>query len=124
MSADDLFVVVYFGVIALVLAAIWVVARWSRKRHIAKYGPAPPGSAIKTFGLFVAWCAAFAALLSVWEWGPYAVFFGGLAVPHLSHGFDDRAWGPWQRFRDAGVYALVIFVPAALLVLIQRASAG
>lgn len=122
MSVDDLFVVAYFGAIALVLAAIWAVARWSSKRHIAKYGPPPPGSGVKTFGLFVAWCAAFAALLSVWEWGPYAVFVGGLAAPHL--GFDNRAWGPWQRFRDAGIYASVVFVPAALLVLIQRASAG
>ena len=119
MSADDLFVVAYFGIMALVLWAIWAVARWSHKRHIAKYGPAPPGSAVKTFGLFVCWCAAFTAVLSLWEWGPYAVFFGAPVVAHLS--FDDRAWGPWQRFRDAGVYALVIFVPAALIVLVQRA---
>lgn len=83
MNADDLFIAAYFAGIALVLAAIWAIARWSYKRHLAKYGPPPPGSGIKTFGLFVAWSAAFAAVLSVWEWGPYAVFVGGLIVPNL-----------------------------------------
>ena len=109
----------YFGGIAFVLAAIWGVCRWSHNRHIARYGRPPPGSGLKTFALFVAWCIVLSGLLSFRDWGPLAVIVGGIAVPHL--GFDNRAWGPWQRFRDAGIYASVIFVPAALLMLAARA---
>lgn len=119
MDEGILAAIAWFGGLALVLAVLWAIARWSHRRHIAQYGPPPPGSGIRTFGLFLAWCAALAGLLSAWEWGPLAVFVGGLAVPHL--GFDSRAWGPWQRFRDAGIYASVIFVPAALLMLASRA---
>jgi hypothetical protein len=104
----------YFGGMAAVLAAIWSISRWSHRRHLAKHGPPPPRSALKTFGWFVGWCAVLAVLIAAWPSGALIVLAGAFLAPYML-GFDNRAWGPFQRFRDAGIYAAVLFVPIAFL---------
>jgi hypothetical protein len=122
MDLDEttLAAIAVYGGGALVLAALWGLSRWSHNRHIARYGPPPPGSGIKTFGLFVSWCIALTALLYFWTWGPLVVLGGAFVLPQL--GFDNRAWGPWQRLRDAGIYAFVLFVPIAFLVFAAQSN--
>jgi|SRR5688572_19190937 hypothetical protein len=116
MALDEgtLAAIVYFGGMAAVLAALWGISRWSYRRHVARFGSPPPGSAMKTLAWFVGWCAALAFLISVSPEGALVVMAGAYLAPYLL-GFDSRAWGPWQRFRDAGIYATVLFVPIAFL---------
>jgi len=123
MDLDEgtLWAIAYFGCIAAVLAAIWGISRWSYRRHIAKYGPPPPGSGMKTFGWFAGWCATLAALIWAWPDGALVVMAGAFLAPHFLR-FDNRAWSPWQRFRDAGIYATVLFVPVAFLAYSAQSS--
>jgi hypothetical protein len=115
MDVDEgtLWAIAYFGCIAAVLAGLWAITRWSHRGHIAKFGSPPPGSGMKTFGWFAGWCAVLAFLIWAWPEGALVVMGGAFLAPHL--GFDDRAWSPWQRFRDAGIYAAVLFIPVAFL---------
>jgi hypothetical protein len=123
MDLDEgtLAVIAYFGCIAAVLAALGAITRWSYRRHIAKFGPPPPGSGMKTFGWFVGWCALLAFLIWAWPEGALVVMGGAFLAPHILR-FDDRAWGSWQRFRDAGIYAAVVFVPIAFLAYSAQSS--
>ena len=116
MDIDDgvLWAIAYFGCIAAVLAGLWAISRWAHGRHIRKYGPPPPGSGMKTFGWFAGWCATLAVLIWAWPDGALIVMAGAFLAPQILK-FDDREWGPWQRFRDAGVYATVLFVPIAFI---------
>ena len=113
--------IAYFGGLAAVLAAIWGISRWSHRRHLAKYGPPPPGSGLKTFGWFAGWCVGLALLIWASPEGALVVMAGAFLAPHIL-GFDNRAWGPWQRFRDAGIYATVLFVPIAFLAYSAQSS--
>ncbi len=116
MGIDEgtLAVLAYFGCIAAVLAALWALSRWSYRRHIKEYGPPPPGSGMKTFGWFVGWCTALAVLIWASPEGALVVMAAAYLAPHIL-GFDNREWGAWQRFRDAGIYATVLLVPIAFL---------
>jgi|SRR5688572_12650784 len=116
MDLDEgtLAAVAYFGCIAAVLAMLWAITRWANRRHIARFGPPPPGSAARTFGWFAGWCAGLAFLIWAWPEGALVVMAGAFLAPYIL-GFDNRAWGPRQRFRDAGIYATVLFVPIAFL---------
>jgi hypothetical protein len=121
MDEGTLAAIAYFGCIAAVLAALWGISRWSYRRHIAEFGPPPSRSGMKTFGWFAGWCAALAFLIRVSPEGALVVMAGAYLAPYIL-GFDSHAWGPWQRFRDAGIYATVLFVPIAFLAYSAQSS--
>jgi hypothetical protein len=121
MDEGTIAAIAYFGAIAVVLATLWAITRWSYRRHIARFGSPPPGSGMKTFGWFVGWCVALAFLIWVSPEGALIVMAGAFLAPHILR-FDSRAWGPWQRFRDAGIYATVLFVPIAFLAYSAQSS--
>ena len=106
--------------------AMLILVLLTRKQHLAKFGPAPPGHHLVTFLLFIAWSLLF--ILVEWIF-PGAVF--GITVlivlviyadtmtfDLLKYGwlFRSMGWSRKQQLRDSYVMALLFVYPVVLLV--------
>jgi hypothetical protein len=104
--------------VVLLGAVVFTAARFSRARHHAKFGPAPPGSNART----VLWFLGCSGALAVVAWWSRPAFWVLLVVMLISSqtvgGFRTRAWGPWQQFRDGALGAAVITAPLLAVALL------
>ena len=102
------------GIVILVGLGAFVMARASRLNYVAKFGPPPPGTKVRTFAFFALWSLVYLAL--GW-WSPLTLA-GGLAGAFLLSqfvGYQSRPWSWWQQFRDGVVFASIFVAPLVLV---------
>jgi len=97
-------------VVVLIGLGAYAASRYSRPRHIAKFGEPPPRSILKTLGwFFLCW---FVLGCLIWV---SALWFGIALVTlaALSHmvGVFARTWGGWRHFRDGAILSILIAAP-------------
>jgi hypothetical protein len=94
-----------------------VVARESRSRHRAKFGPAPRGSFLRALTWFAS-CSIALAFLAWWAAPAFWALLVLLVVAsQLAGRFQAVAWGPWQQFRDGAVGASIVTAPLVAVAL-------
>jgi len=104
--------------IAVVLLGVgaFVAARVSRSRHVAKFGPPPAGSSVRTLAWFVL-CSAVLASLAWWSVFAFGAVFVALILFSQLVGFRARSWGPWQQFRDGAIVSALFAAPLIVVAL-------
>jgi hypothetical protein len=103
--------------VVLLGAVVFAIARFSRARHYATFGPPPPRSNTQTVLWFMAWSTAL-ALVAWWSRPAFWVLIVAMvAASQIVGGFKARAWGARQQFRDGAVGAAVITAPLLMITL-------
>ncbi len=102
-----------------------VLARFSRKRHEARFGAPPPGHNKTTFLYFSAWSLAY--VLLGWLYLNFMInFFAALMALVVLYAlsqsflftfsiFKDRRWSRWQQVRDSFLFASLFTLPITLM---------
>ena len=101
-------------VLAFGLAAI-ALARLSRLRHAAKFGPPPTGTKVGTFVSIGIWSAVY-AVIGWWSISALITILLTLLILTQFFGFRAQSWSRWQQFRDGGILASLFVAPVLLFV--------
>ncbi|MEX0957975.1 MAG: hypothetical protein WDZ63_01665 [Burkholderiales bacterium] len=91
-------------VVLLIVLALLTFTRYSRRRHIERFGRPPAGTHARTLAFFVMWSTGFVAI----GWlSPHAlaITLAACLLLFFVLGAGARPWSLRQQLRDGGIFS-------------------